>query len=335
MVMSKGLACTSTPMGSKRRIRGALGMWLLLSPFVVAMVVVPSSVAAVGVEACGSDLAEPRWNATVERLALTPAMTGYYSPYNEMWFDEDVAVSSDSKDAGVGLDPSLHPEEDWMTAWGQGNRISPLTTSLTTLMGVGNDSAGVLRLNLSAEHRTTFCVSLTGVDAEGQVVPVNADVYLLTDAEFDRYRTSYQNAHGGGWWWDSGVGELLSERAPELRRYDPLGWTTYRDVHAYEGVDGVSFSLSLDRPEVRTSFVEGESWDSFHLVVDTWDNGHGADMEAPEAIVYADVAVAATPRSFIMPSATVALVMMAVLGALIAVPVVVQHRYANLGLDGQ
>jgi hypothetical protein len=27
--------------------------------------------------------------------------------------------------------------------------------------------------------------------------------------------------------------------------------------------------------------------------------------------------------------------MMAVLGALIAVPVVVQHRYANLGLDGQ
>ncbi len=334
MVMSKDLGRLSRFMVRRAELPSVVGLCLVLAPFLLAFVHLPTNVAAAGVEACGSDLEEPRWNSTVERLALTPAMTGYYSPYEEVWYDEDVAVYGDAKEGPSELDPSLHPEEPWMTAWGQGARLSPLSTSLSTVIGVGNDSAGVLRLNLSAEHRTTFCVSLTGMDADGNVVPVTADVYLMTDVEFDRYRSSYQKSHGGGWWYDWGVGELLSERAPELRRYDPLGWTTYRDVHAYEGVDGVTFSLSLDRPEVRTSFVEGESWDSFHLVVDTWDNGHGSDAVAAQAIVYADVAVATIPRSFVMPPATVALVMMVLRGGMVAVPVVLQHRYANLGLEG-
>jgi hypothetical protein len=126
---------------------------------------------------------------------------------------------------------------------------------------------------------------------------------------------------------------LLEDRAPELRRYDPMGWTTYRDVHAYEAVEEVSFSLSLDKTEVSRSLFNGEVWEDFYLVVDTWDNGHGKDAMSPESAVYADVAAVATPRSFVMPPASVALVLIVLLGGMVAVPAIIQHRYAMAGLD--
>lgn len=343
MVMSKGPTCLQRGMaGRPRGLRGVVGLWLVVSPF-LALFFASSALAAVPAsEACGSNLEAADWNKTVERLALVPFAGGYYP---EVWWEEDVAMTmedEEGKEPGSyeAADPALHPEEPWMYAeeWNRPPppRLEPLTTSVSTLISIGNDSAGVLRVNLSADHRTTFCVTLTGTNAEGEVVPVRGDVYLLTDAEYDRYASSYQNLHGGGWgwWWDVGDGEILADRAPELRRYDPLGWTSYRDAHAYEDLDEVSFSLALDRPEVRTSFVDGENWDTFHLVIDAWDNGHGGDAEVSNAVVHADVAVVANERSFVMPPATVGLVMMAFLAALVAVPVVLQRKYATLGLDG-
>jgi hypothetical protein len=112
-----------------------------------------------------------------------------------------------------------------------------------------------------------------------------------------------------------------------------MGWKTYRDVHAYEAVEEVSFSLSLDKTEVSRSLFNGEVWEDFYLVVDTWDNGHGKDAMSPESAVYADVAAVATPRSFVMPPASVALVLIVLLGGMVAVPAIIQHRYAMAGLD--
>ena len=179
----------------------------------------------------------------------------------------------------------------------------------------------------------TFCVTLyCDLDDDGNRLPVNADVSLLATSQYQRYEQAYNDAHSPYGWWDD-IEMLLEDRAPELRRYDPMGWTTYRDVHAYEAVEEVSFSLSLDKAEVSRSLFNGEVWEDFYLVIDAWDNGHGKDAVSPESAVYADVAAVATPRSFVMPPASVALVLIVLLGGMVAVPAVIQHRYAMAGLD--
>ena len=316
-----------------RPMKATLGVWLFLAPCFAAFLAVPVA-AAPASEACGSDLQDADWNRTVERAAMVPwNLYTPYDPYDDWYYEEDMQSEPYGSSGYTERNDTLHPEEDWMVNWRYPQALSPLRTSMQATMAVGNDSVGAYRFNLSAEHRMTFCVTFYGgLDEDGNRLPVEADVYLMTTTQYQRYEQAYSNAHHPYGWWDE-FDTLLADRAPELRRYDPMGWTTYRDVHAYEAVEEVSFSLSLDKAEVSRSLFSGEVWEDFYLVIDTWDNGHGGDATAPESAVYADVAAVATPRSFVMPPASVALVLIVLLGGMVAVPAVVQHRYSNAGLS--
>ena len=314
-----------------RPVKATFGVWLFLAPCLVAFLAVPVA-AAPASEACGSDLQEADWNKTVDRAALVP--WNVFMPYDDVYYedayyeDEPYRSSEDTQ-----RNSTLHPEEDWMVSWRYPQPLAPMRTSMQATMAVGNDSAGAYRFNLSAEHRMTFCVTFYGaLDENGNRAPVEADVYLMTTKHYQRYEQAYSNAHSSYGWWDD-IDDLLADRAPELRRYDPMGWTTYRDVHAYEAVNEVSFSLSLDKAEVSRSLFSGEEWEDFYLVIDAWDNGHGGDATTPNSALYADVAAVATPRSFVMPPASVALVLIVLLGGMVAVPAVIQHRYSNAGLS--
>ncbi|DAC34632.1 MAG TPA: hypothetical protein D7I05_03425 [Candidatus Poseidoniales archaeon] len=316
---------------SRRSMRAVVGVWLFLAPCLVAFSAAPVS-AAPASEACGSDLVEPDWNRTVDRAALVPWNLNY-GYFNEPYYADEMNSGAGMPDGNTERNSTLHPEEDWMVGWRYQQPLAPLRSSMYATMAVGNDSAGAYRFNISAEHRMTFCVTLYGdLDDDGNRLPVNADVYLLATSQYQRYEQAYNDAHSPYGWWDD-IEMLLEDRAPELRRYDPMGWTTYRDVHAYEAVEEVSFSLSLDKAEVSRSLFNGEVWEDFYLVIDAWDNGHGKDAVSPESAVYADVAAVATPRSFVMPPASVALVLIVLLGGMVAVPAVIQHRYAMAGLD--
>ena len=312
-------------------MRAMIGVWLFLAPCLVALSATPVS-AAPASEACGSDLVEPDWNRTVDRASLVPWNLNYgYFP--EPYYEDEMNSDGAMGDGNTNRNSTLHPEEDWMVDWRYPQPLVPLRSSMYATMAVGNDSVGAYRFNLSAEHRMTFCVTLYGdLDEDGNRLPVEADVYLFATSEYQRYEQAYNDAHSPYGWWDD-IEMLLEDRAPELRRYDPMGWTTYRDVHAYEAVEEVSFSLSLDKTEVSRSLFNGEVWEDFYLVVDTWDNGHGRDAVSPESAVYADVAAVATPRSFVMPPASVALVLIVLLGGMVAVPAIIQHRYSMAGLD--
>ena len=313
-----------------RPLKATFGVWLFLAPCLVAFLAVPVA-AAPASEACGSDLLDADWNKTVDRAALVP--WNIYDPFSAWAMDEDMREQAIESTGETERNATLHPEEDWMVNWRYPEPLAPLRTSMQATMAVGNDSAGAYRFNLSAEHRMTFCVTFYGaLDEDGNRAPVEADVYLMTTKQYQRYEQAYNNAHHAYGWWDD-FDDLLADRAPELRRYDPMGWTTYRDVHAYEGVSEVSFSLSLDKAEVSRSLFQGEEWEDFYLVIDAWDNGHGGDATTPNSALYADVAAVATPRSFVMPPASVALVLIALLGGMVAVPAVVHHRYSNAGLS--
>ncbi|DAC34005.1 MAG TPA: hypothetical protein D7H96_07300 [Candidatus Poseidoniales archaeon] len=315
-----------------RPMRAFCGLWLFLAPCFVAFLAVPVA-AAPASEACGTDLLEADWNRTVERTGLVPWNMNYGYYPDEYYYEDDMGGMEGGNGEQTERNTTLHPEEDWMVSWRYPQPLAPLRTSMYATMAVGNDSVGAYRFNLSADHRMTFCVTLYGdLDEDGDRLPVEADVYLLTTKQYERYEQAYNNAHQSYGWWDD-IEMLLADRAPELRRYDPMGWTSYRDVHAYESVEEVSFSLSLDKAEVSRSLFNGEVWEDFYLVVDTWDNGHGKDAPSPDSVVYADVSAVATPRSFVMPPASVALVLIVLLGGMVAVPAIVQRRYAMAGLE--
>ena len=278
------------------------------------------------------------WNTTTQRHALVPFSYGssmYFEP--EPWEDDEDQRKQSASSQDGDYDETLHPEESWMYSpvWPLPT-LEPLRTNHYTTMAVGNDSAGALRFNLSSTHRTTFCVNLY-TQTNNQTQPQEADVYLLTSQQYERYQEVYRMMHGGWWWQDldlaGGDANLLSDIPPEWRSFNPLGWQTYHDVHQYEQRSEVTFSLSLDGPEVYTSLFDSDEWEDFYLVVDTWDNTNDADAVEPDAVVYADVTVIAEQRSVLFPPWTVPLFLFGLmLGGLLA-PVLLNKRYMEAGIQ--
>lgn len=282
---------------------------------------------------CAGEIQPIVWNETVERQALVP-FNGYGGwEFDEMRGDGEMASDGQEKEFGDGIDMNLHPEESWMynPMWPL-PVLEPLSTDHYTTLLVGNDSAGVLRFNLSSQHRTTFCITLQTV-VDNTSSPAVADVYLLTTSQYEMYQESYRSNHFYSWMDE--VEEVLSDLSPEWRSFNPAGWNTYRDVHQYENIDEVTFSVSLDGPEVYDSLFDSDSYQDFYLVIDTWDNSHDRDADPLDEVVVADVTVITEERTFVLPPWTVPLVFFAMIAALVVVPFILNSRYMNAGNDGE
>ena len=282
---------------------------------------------------CAGEIQPIVWNETVERQALVP-FNGYGGwEFDEMRGDGEMASDGQEKEFGDGIDMDLHPEESWMynPMWPL-PVLEPLSTDHYTTLLVGNDSAGVLRFNLSSQHRTTFCITLQTV-VDNTSSPAVADVYLLTTSQYEMYQESYRSNHFYSWMDE--VEEVLSDLSPEWRSFNPAGWNTYRDVHQYENIDEVTFSVSLDGPEVYDSLFDSDSYQDCYLVIDTWDNSHDRDADPLDEVVVADVTVITEERTFVLPPWTVPLVFFAMIAAMVVVPFILNSRYMNAGNDGE
>lgn len=288
-------------------------------------------------DACKGDLQPVRWNETVQRIAMVP----HHDPYNDWWgfFEDDggrnKGKNRDSNNDGeqeVELDMSLSPEPEWMydSPWNWDQTLEPLVTNHHSTLLVGNDSAGAIKVNLSANHRTTVCITLQDLDQSSDS-NINADIYLLTSNEFSKYEESYYSSHSNGWYSDAE--ESLSDIPPEWRSFNFLGWKTYRDAHQYEGVDSVNFALSLDGPEVFSGIFGDADWQDFYIVIDTWDNVHDNDAQPPDAIIAADVTLITTERTLILPNFTVSLVFLVLIIGLAISPFIINARYMRAGLE--
>lgn len=319
------------------RMKTVAAFFLILGTlcFPSASMVQPAQAAS----SCEGEVTTPEWNTSAQRLALVPHaswsdMYLYNEPYeDDREKEDDVAEGEVSGD----WDPELHPEERWMytPSWPLPT-LEPLTSGQYTVMEIGNDSAGVLRMNLSSTYRTTFCVSLYEL-VDGITTPTNADVYLMTTSQYNSYEEVYRMMHGGWWFWDS-FGEddgddLLSDIPPEWRSFNPIGWQTYRDVHQYEGREEATFSVALDGPEVYNSLFGGSEWQDFYLVVDAWDNSNDGDVPSSNSVLVADITVIPTERTALLPPWTVPLTLFVLLAAVVIVPVLLNKRYMESGLD--
>ena len=286
-------------------------------------------------DACNGDIEPVLWNQTVGRSALVP----HYNYYDMYWgfgdYDDDDKKGRDHESQqfpSEAREPTeLNPEEEWMYRyWDGGSQLEPLTSNHHATMLVGNDSIGALRVNLSAQHRTTICISLQSLNETDN--DYSADVYLMTTSEYERYTELYYSYHSeNSFYWD--IAESLSEVSPEWRSMDFTGWRTYRDAHQYESVDEINFALNLDGPESYTPIFGTEQWQNFYIVIDTWDNNHDSDSPAPGVVTAADVTIITTERSFILPNYTVALAFLLMMIGVVIFPFILNARYMKSGME--
>ena len=89
----------------------------------------------------------------------------------------------------------------------------------------------------------------------------------------------------------------------------------------------------MDAPEVYDSLFGGSQWEDFYLVVDAWDNTNDGDAPAIDNAMVADITVIPTERTALLPPWTVPLTLFVALAAIVLVPVMLNRRYMNAGLD--
>lgn len=291
---------------------------------------------------CEGDVVPVEWNSTLQRHAMVPFASDpyWYGDWgDEPEYDENDATGEGGNVASTAedsVDDTVHPEDAWMYApsWPL-PVLETLEEGVYTTMQIGNDSSGALRMNLSSTHRTTVCVNLF-TESDNRTSPAAGDVYLMTSAQYERYESAYDMSHNlWGYWGDfNELDEALSEVPPEWRSITPNGWKSYRDVHEYEQVTTVTFSVALDAPELYDSLLGNSNWQDFYIVVDNWDNGHDGDEPASSSILVAEISVMPTERSLVLPTWTVPLVFFVGLAVLMAAPFVLNKRYMEAGVGG-
>ena len=142
---------------------------MFILPLVVPAANNPISIVnnASAADACEGDTEAVSWNESLQRIAMVP----HYNPYDSWWeiFDEGSGKGKNrggndaSNDQEEVIDMSLSPEPEWMyySPWEQEEvNLDTLTSNHYTTLIIGNDSVGALKLNLSANHRTTICITL-------------------------------------------------------------------------------------------------------------------------------------------------------------------------------
>ena len=311
----------------------------LISIFILVMMLplMPSNLDPIlAVEAasnCEGDVPSVRWNETVSRVAITPSIANnWWNGFDDRGErddrkDRDDSFEEDSSEPVLNQQMAAEePEESWMTS-NNFRALEPLTENIRATMVVGNNSVGAYVVNLSASHRSTICVSLQGLE-DGNYSSVKGDIYLLTSTEWDRYSSTYSQSQ-----YDSDWGRELSEVPPEWRSFNIIGWDSFRDSHQYESIDEVTFSVSLDGPEVYSTLWGDANWEQFYVVVDTWDNDHANDAPAPGMMTVADVTIIVENRGTVLPNWTVSLTCMLTMIAVLITPFVMNRKYMGAGLE--
>jgi len=310
-------------MGSRTTI---VVMFLFVLPMLMVTDISPVQQVSAESNCDNGDFVTPKWNTTVERLAKVPNI---YTPEFENEGKGKRNRGGDENVEPTNFEDYDGPEEEWMT-WEPDNNLRLLRDDFQTTMLVGDNAIGTLRVNLDYERRTTICVTIQTTNSSFEPM---ADVYFMTTSQYDRYTTAYDISNGYYWLKeDRDDDDPTSDVPPEWRSFTVVGWHSFRDSHQYENVDEVSFSISLDGPEMSSSLFGEVTNQYFNIVVDNTNNSHSNDA-VPETTIAAYVSVVSEPRSTILPNWTVPLVCCGLMMSILAVPLIMNKRYMSSGLS--
>ena len=212
--------------------------------------------------------------------------------------------------------------------WGENAMLKPLNRDFSTDMTVYNDSANAISMELVPGYQYTFCLYLSSDSQSAPTMGAIGDVYLMNEANWDRYTSSYETRE-----WDD-LEEIVNELPVEWR--DLAMWLPFRDVHAYESVSSQVFSVAIDSIGSAWSSV---SWfDSgdpqYYLVVDGWDNGRSSDRKAAGGSMNIEILVDVEERTT-LPNFVAYILIAALPIACIIVPLIIHSKYMSAGLGDE
>ncbi|HIG38616.1 MAG TPA: hypothetical protein EYQ15_04865 [Candidatus Poseidoniales archaeon] len=220
-----------------------------------------------------------------------------------------------------------HSIED-LGFWSEKAMLKPLNRDFSTDMTVYNDSANAIRMELVPGYQYTFCLYLSSDSQSAPTMGAIGDVYLMNEANWDRYTSSYESRE-----WDD-LEEIVNELPVEWR--DLAMWLPFRDVHAYESVSSQVFSVAIDSIGSAWSSV---SWfDSgdpqYYLVVDGWDNGRSSDRKAAGGSMNVEILVDVEERTT-LPNFVAYILIAALPIACIIGPLIIHSKYMSAGLGDE
>ena len=209
--------------------------------------------------------------------------------------------------------------------WGEKGELKSLDRDFSTDMTVYNDSANAIRIELVPGYQYTFCLELNPDSQSAPTMGAIGDVYLMTETNWDRYSSSYNNRE-----WED-IEQVVNGMPVEWR--DMFMWLPFRDVHAYESVSSQVFSVAIDSAGSAWSSVPWfESGDpQYYLVVDGWDNGRGSDRMAAGGSMNVEILVDVEERTT-LPNFIAYILIAALPIACIIGPLIIHSRYMSTGL---
>ena len=235
-----------------------------------------------------------------------------------------------SNPPGMSLFYEEHSLEDggiWFD-WGfdENSDLRSLTSDFSVDMTISNDSANAIRMELVPGYQYTFCINMSPDSSDEPEMGAVGDVYLMNDINWDRYQISYEEREWGD------LEEMVREIPVEWR--DTLVWLPYRDVHAYEGVSNLIFSVAIDSTGSAWSSVGwfGTADTQYFLVIDGWDNERFSDRAAAGGAINVEVLVDVEERTT-LPNFIAYILISALPIACIIGPLIIHSRYMKMGLS--
>ena len=217
-----------------------------------------------------------------------------------------------------------HTVEDFWN-WGDENEENnyleyPITSDFSMDLSINNDSAKAISMILTTGKSYTFCFTYIG---DPEFPPSNgakADVYLMTQGNWDLYRTNYESRYDN---WLDVIGFL----PVEFR--DTVTWMPFRDVHTYEKVTEDYFSVSIDT--MSSSWLE-DGFTEYFLVFDNWDNNRNTDQTASGGDLNVELLVDVENR-LVLPKFTAYMLVAILPLSCLIVPVIINSKYKSYGLE--
>jgi len=249
-----------------------------------------------------------------------------------------VASSNDCEVApGIGIDwenqANLRSLEDQQFFWDfgsdSGDPLSDLESDLYAEIGVERNGGAALELALVTGYSYTFCVEFNPDPDNPLNGTPKGDVYLLTESNWDMYSNEY-SMYIDGWGMTSEDLEWIPVEWRDMAVFLP-----FRDTHAYENKQSLSFSTALDNDQSGWISWFGESSQpSYYLVFDNWNNSRHSDSKGVEGDMIVQIWVDVENR-LTLPKFTAYLIVGILPIACIAIPLLMHSRYHAAGAINQ
>ena len=277
---------------------------------------------------------------TLNRLAASGFSIGLIAPLIAIMIASATPVVASSNDCNVDLNSgvdwesqahkkNLDDEGFWFFEQNrddnQNTELDSLTTDFYADVEIPRDDGSAIEMELVTGYSYTFCIEFHPSVQNTPNMSSKGDVYLLSSSNWAQYRGEYWQ-YKDGWGITS---EDLNWVPVEWR--DMAVFLPFRDTHAYENKQSVSFSTALDNDNYGWISWFGEQDDaSYFLVFDNWNNSRHADADGVDGDMIVQVWVDVEER-LTLPKFTAYLIVGILPISCIVIPLMFHSKYHSHG----